>query len=366
MQVLIHFADAPCHGKQYYCGSIDDNHPDGDPNHRDLNEIMSKLYRREVRYHFGFINEMATAKMIQEFDKVLLERGGREMMIQIFNADKPPLMDEAVYRSISTSISVTLQKLSAVDKPKGKIRDFKLLKSIPEWDKVETHTLEVSKTEGTSVDLPTIPKSVKRAQQPFAKGGVRLAYHAYIPEEKRHVVMKEFLAIDDEQSCIKRFMEISTLQSTAASYATEFNKEKPSGMGVALEFASCGIMACPVDIDGNQRYFSYEPYIGGDYTKFNSNNGFVAVESDPVNETCQAFSHYTWVKSNKARIVCDIQGVKKEHKVILTDPAIHDKNVLKFGSTNLGAKGIIKFFESHRCNEICIRMGLEKSRHQPI
>ena len=148
---------------------------------------MSKLYRREIRYHFGFIDESATAKMINEFDKVLLERGGREMIIRTFNAEHPPLMDEAVYRSVSTSISATLQKLSAVDKPKGKIRDFKLMKTIPEWEELEPHSVKVNSTMnsvGTSVDLPKTPKTIKRAKQPFAKGGVRLAYHAYIPEER--------------------------------------------------------------------------------------------------------------------------------------------------------------------------------------
>ena len=365
--MLIHFADAPCHGNQYHSG-VGDDHPGGDPENRDLNEIMSKLYRREIQYHFGFINESATAKMINEFDKVLLERGGREMIIRTFNAEHPPLIDEAVYRSISTSISATLQKLSAVDKPKGKIRDFKLMKTIPEWEELESHSVKVNSsmsTVGTSVDLPKTPKTVKRAKEPFAKGGVRLAYHAYIPEEKRHVVMKEFLGTDDEQSCLKRFMETALIQTTAASFATEFNKERPPGISVKLEFASCGIMACPPDMDGKERYYSYEPYIDGEYTKFNSNSGYVSCEADPVNDTCQAYSYYTWVKSDKRLVVCDIQGVKKGSRVILTDPAVHDKNVLLYGGTNLGARGMKKFFQSHHCNQICIRMGLVKSEHQP-
>ena len=41
--------------------------------------------------------------------------------------------------------------------------------------------------------------------------------------------------------------------------------------------------------------------------------------------------------------MCDIQGVKSGSKLILTDPAIHCKNVLKFGNTNLGVRGIKKF-----------------------
>ena len=259
--------------------------------------------------------------------------------------------------------------MSAVDRPKGKIRDFKLMKTVPEWGELDTHSVKVNSTmstDRTSVDLPTIPKAVKRAKQPFAKGGVRLAYHAYFPEDKKHVVMKEFISTVDEKTCMKRFMEIALIQTTAASYATEFNRERPPEMGVKLEFATCGIMSCPQDMDGKQRFYSYEPFIDGDYIKFNSNNGYVSDKADPVNDTCQAFSHYTWVKSDKRLVVCDIQGVKKGTKVILTDPAIHDKNVLRYGATNLGAKGMKKFFQSHQCNEICIRMGLEKSKYQPV
>ena len=364
--MLIHFADAPCHGKQYHSESISDEYPDGDPGHRDLAEFMGKLHRREVHYHFGFVKETATEKMIQEFDEMLLKCGGREMTIHTFNADRPPLIDEAVFRLISSSISSSLKKLSSVDKTTRKIEEFLLVKGVPNWDELKLFSVKVSKNKGTLVSLPTTPKAVKRAIHPFAKGGTRLAYRAYFPEENRHIVMKKFLIKYDDQPCIKRHIEIAIIQATAKAYAKKFCQEKPSDIGVPLGFTSCDIMVWEEDMDATQRYFSYEPYIDGDYTKFNTNTGTVAPGSDPVNETCQAFSHYTWVESNEALVVCDIQGVKREHKVILTDPAIHCKDVLIYGDTNFGARGIRNFFKSHRCNKICTRMGLEKSPHQPI
>ncbi len=158
-------------------------------------------------------------------------------------------------------------------------------------------------------------------------------------------------------------MESSIIQSTATFFATEFNQEKPSKTSTELEFASCGIMEVD-DVSGVRRYYSYESFIDGDYTKFNSNAGYVSTKADPANDACQAFSHYTWIKSKRALVVCDIQGVKSGSKLILTDPAIHCKNVLKFGNTNLGVRGIKKFFELHTCNEICITMKLEKSPYQ--
>ncbi len=159
--------------------------PSGDPGLRDLNEIMTEFYRNEIYYYFGYINKKSTEKMVQQFDKVLLERGGREMTIQTFDAQHPHLMDEAVYRSISSSISASLEIMSTVGKPRTKIRDYEIMPSIPEWEKVETRSVKISETTGTSVALPTIPKKVKLAEHPFAKGRIRLAYHAYIIEEKR-------------------------------------------------------------------------------------------------------------------------------------------------------------------------------------
>ena len=375
LKVLIHLADAPCHGTQYHEEGISDRYPHGDPEERSLNDLMSKLYRREIHYHFAFIKRRVTEKMIAEFDRVLLERGGREMTIHTFDANEPSLVDEAVYRSISSSISTSLEIMASDDPNKPKIRDFRhLLPVIPEWAQLESHSVKVSRATNTTssvtpealeLDLPIIPKVIKRAKHPFAKGAFRLAYHAYFPEENKHVVLKEFLIDDEKHSCLKRYLEVSNIQRTAGYYALEFNKEKPPGIGIVLEFASCGVVATPEDIDGKKRFFSYEPYIKGTYTKFNSNTGYVSRNTDPVTDTCQVFSHYTWVKSGKRLVVCDIQGVKRGLKGILTDPAIHDTNVALYGATNLGAIGIRLFFQSHYCNDICSRMGLEKSEHQP-
>ena len=48
-----------------------------------------------------------------------------------------------------------------------------------------------------------------------------------------------------------------------------------------------------------------EHFIDGGYVKYNSNSGFV---SDVNRLTPQAFSHYTFEKSDHQLIVVDIQG----------------------------------------------------------
>ena len=117
------------------------------------------------------------------------------------------------------------------------------------------------------------------------------------------------------------------------------------------------------------QYFTYKPYImklsRGGYMKFNSNLGYILCaakydEDQIYTDTCQAFSHYTWVNSEKKLVICDLQGVKSRFKLILTDPAIQYTNILCHGSTNLGMKGILKFFQVHKCNDICRALKLDK------
>lgn len=62
-------------------------------------------------------------------------------------------------------------------------------------------------------------------------------------------------------------------------------------------------------------------------------------------------------------MVVDLQGIVSsgiggERTLLLTDPAIHCKDIMRFGRTNLGPVGMQVFFERHRCNEFCKKLGL--------
>lgn len=107
-----------------------------------------------------------------------------------------------------------------------------------------------------------------------------------------------------------------------------------------------------------------EPFLYGHYRKFNSNSGY----SDPSYKVPSAFSHFTLVKSGYKGCVCDIQGVldDKQKVYFLTDPSIHSIDK-RFGSTDLGIKGIKDFLGKHKCNDVCRALGLEQpSGFQPI
>ena len=60
----------------------------------------------------------------------------------------------------------------------------------------------------------------------------------------------------------------------------------------------------------------------------------------------------------------DIQGIVAENETLyITDPAIHSQLYKgQFGETNHGKIGILKFFESHECNEYCKDLFLQDPR----
>ncbi|CAM9785669.1 unnamed protein product, partial [Hapterophycus canaliculatus] len=117
------------------------------------------------------------------------------------------------------------------------------------------------------------------------------------------------------------------------------------------------------------------------YAKWNGNNGYVPHEdADPEelsrsfapDAECfpQAFSHFSYFETRRKMLVCDLQGVLscsaagegRAGVFELTDPVIHYKSKSGrrqvYGRTDLGRKGMDKFFDTHRCNAVCRLLGI--------
>jgi len=101
-------------------------------------------------------------------------------------------------------------------------------------------------------------------------------------------------------------------------------------------------------------YVAIEPYLYGTFEKFNSNGGY----EDTTAAVLNAFSHWTWHVSGHKFLVCDLQGVQKGHKYVLTDPCIHSVDG-RFGLTDLGVVGMERVLSNHVCNTLCHVLGLE-------
>ncbi|XP_038062549.1 alpha-protein kinase vwkA-like [Patiria miniata] len=98
-----------------------------------------------------------------------------------------------------------------------------------------------------------------------------------------------------------------------------------------------------------------EKYLRGKFTSFLSNSGYETVPS----AVPAAFSHFTFHHSHGKILVCDLKGVREDHGYVFTDPAIHSSisafQYGFFGPTDLGDIGMIKFFQNHKCNDLCSR-----------
>jgi hypothetical protein len=363
MQVLIHIADAACHGAQYHAPDVADDYPEEDPQGLKLDDFMKRLAGKQIAYHFGYIRKPHTITMIKAFNSSLLAQSDRLLSIQQFDSRQTSDLTENIFRTITTTIGATCEALTA--EAKRCLRDFTIEETIPCWDDIPVQQVLVTPPPQPGaiamLEHPKTPMSVKIAPEPFGIGNQRLAYHGLDVTQNSHIVIKRSKWTDERSNCLKRCLETANVHAIAAKFSAQFNEEKPFIVSSSeIRFIPVGVMQ--ISDDGNEQNFTYESYLGcSEFMKFNSNFAYVPESKDhTLNATCQAFSHYTWVRSGKQLVVCDLQGKKVGANVILTDPAIHDSvSVLHHGATNLGKKGIEQFFRLHKCNDICRAMQLE-------
>mmetsp|Transcript_77274 Transcript_77274/g.208584 ORF Transcript_77274/g.208584 Transcript_77274/m.208584 type:complete len:224 (+) Transcript_77274:174-845(+) len=179
----------------------------------------------------------------------------------------------------------------------------------------------------------------------FASGSMRTAHHMIdltTPREQSKYVLK--LSKDPRYNGQSYFEDVK-MQMIAKMYAEKYNAQDPPKH---VDFVDVYVLQL---IDRPTRPLcTVEPFIEGKYVKYNNNWDWV----DDRRNTPQAFSHFTWIASGQALLVCDIQGVGDRW----TDPQIHTRDGRGLGEGNLGWSGIQRFFQSHRCNVICQYLGL--------
>ena len=356
--MLVHIADAPCHGTQYH--TCNDTYPNGDPAGISHDHMMEEVARREVQYWFGYVNKDITDKMISVFNESLRRQSSNHLMIRQFDAIQSSELGEGVHNAVTSSV------YASEAAKKASIRRYALNPTIPDWNSGLLMEQHAKKTPPPGVltlqhlqeefvlDRPSIPVSFKCASNPFAEGKESVVFHAYDFTNKRHIVLKQRKQDGIEHNSIDSYMKTLEMHTVAATYAREFNaeKDKPSNTD-CIEFIPLDIVECP-----GKSCFLLEPFMAGKFEKFNNNTGVVCSKS-PLSPLLQAFSHYSWEKSGKSVLICDLQGVRNGSKLLLTDPAIHSRSEgTKFGVTDLGFAGIQRFFKTHTCSDVCRRLGL--------
>ncbi|GFH21649.1 alpha-type protein kinase domain-containing protein [Haematococcus lacustris] len=204
---------------------------------------------------------------------------------------------------------------------------------------------------------------------PFASGGTRFAYHAEpcdaLPLDPcnplKHGIIAKGSKKQSSKSQEHQLQVDDAVCLQAAKDAVDVFNTLLESKTVALQtpsFVDCHLLCCGGG--NNVKYLSIEPFLEGSYTKFNGNEGYVAALPDDAadreaHELAQAFSHWSWVHSGGRELLCDIQGVGARW----TDPQVNSV-ATKYGRKDMGFKGIAAFFGSHRCNESCHTIGINK------
>jgi len=221
------------------------------------------------------------------------------------------------------------QQVTITNKPPPDFKD------IPEETAIK-HTFSTNTGRWTDTRI-----KVKIENEPFAKGGLRKAYHLqFCDEVDPSITYVAKIAIDPDEDR-ESYYQDAEMQMYAMEWAKRFNQAHPPK---SVEFVKVWILEL---IDRpNRPLCAVERYIAGSYRKHNNNFGYV---NEDERNTPQAFSHFTYEASNHTVLVCDVQGVDD----LYTDPQIHTINGIGFGKGNLGPRGFEKFIETHRCNAIC-------------
>jgi len=184
----------------------------------------------------------------------------------------------------------------------------------------------------------------------FNQGGMRLVYRCEELDEKDNSRILSCAKIFKDGEGPQAYFDEAMTQMVAESYAQEFNREcSKKGLKYNVGFVPVSVLHLKTP-EGRRKIYNLEPMLKGNYQKHNDNDGHI--ETNLL--LPQAFSHYTYERSNNLLVVVDIQGVGSFY----TDPQIHSFDGEGFGLGNLGMDGLTSFLKTHECNGVCRSVGL--------
>ncbi len=198
--------------------------------------------------------------------------------------------------------------------------------------------------------------TIHKRSKPFAQGALRIASYARTAGSTNPFVVKAF---KKNGKRLAHLAEDMRCQALCKAFALEFNAL--SGEEEPIDFIVTTCLKSKSKKAPASEFLSLEPYIEGKYVKYNNNCGHIndSIPDDRFNQAAQAFSHFTFERSQGNFLVTDLQGVGH----LLTDPAIHTSDPARFrlADTNLGKEGFKFFFSSHVCNSICSKLELKSN-----
>ncbi|CAG8561476.1 9894_t:CDS:2 [Acaulospora colombiana] len=348
---------------------LGDDYPGGDPNGLTAEIVLEKMKSEGILYSFGKITGF-TDKMIEVFRSIL----GEIQICDLVGGDPIELINKFV-KATTSSITMSISLTSALgsrtrDVYSSQERRVDIDPSVPNWNDLlaqrgVTLSYTIPRTQNELEDRRYFCKErlhsrnyyFKIAQQPFSSGVEKYAYFSIDTKRNppRRMVMKEYFK-NDSRNPFEKYLEAIEISSVASFLSIRFNSAARRKNICSINFLDVKLVR--VAMNGRTRYYITEPELqGAKFKRFNVNSGLI-VEHRP---TLEAFVHFSYWYTDGYLVICDLQGIENTDQFLLTDPAIHCTDPLRFGRTNLGKRGIEKcFIEKHRCNDICEKLGLPR------
>jgi len=381
-------ADAPAHGRRYHNGKADDSHPDDDKSK--LIEKLATHYRKSKMNLTILKCNNSVDTMIDIIRRYYESEANQLRVVEI---EKGKLMKE----DFAKQFAVTLSKDMTDVMLQSRMKNFKRIKGrapTPQDDgigedikfdvpfKGRTYTgnipnlafenrsykykLELSKSDLLTCKIDNREIGTGMFSKCFVlQIGDETQYVAKVP--KRLITKPEELLADIEGTLLTKYF--ANKFNMILGKAERGESKKNYVKFTAIQVLSLLIVekSSPEDLSANsaikkRNIFLAQQFLKGDYVKFNNNYGWKNKDKNSSTLIAQAFSHFTYEYSWGYMMVTDIQGVeKKEGEIAITDPAIHSY-VLKdrFGETNHGKIGMIRFFSTHECNDYCKKLQLKE------
>jgi hypothetical protein len=398
-KILIHIADAPAHGRDYHEDSVGDSHASSAT---DPIEPLRKLQQQGVQYIFGKINsstdkmirrftELIGGRYIQEkpFDDAslfltTLTAVVSQSVMRTVAAARDSLTFTRKRPAIRRASRASSDALSGIEEEEDAdatatiAEPAAVVADLDDFEDQLWFTLSGKKVQiftNTPLkhvsDLPSgepagfVPAmfnmltwepnpvalaepgsesgTLRVQQAPFASGACRWAFRGQLETESggaKTMILKRFKG--PQGHTMPRYRDQIEVSNIAAFLADQFSRsDKRPAHCKSVRFLKAHVVKLvdPYEIGA---YYTCEDPLPPDatFTKFSDN----ATHWDETKvsgsdlETLLRFAKYTCQATKGYLMVTDLQGVMTEDACILTDPAIHCRDINRFGDTNLGPK----------------------------
>lgn len=179
---------------------------------------------------------------------------------------------------------------------------------------------------------------MRRAPNPFAQGETRIAFHGQLAPtkeelslEKSTMVMKVFKHVEEGVNNRKQYLKQMEVSNIAHFLACLYDaSHRPENCSSIHFLPVCVIekVGGTSEISGESRLCVEPPLPKETFQKFSNNTGYW--DDTILDESLLRFTLWSRDITEEYLMVTDLQGVKKDDVIYLTDPVVLCSDITRF------------------------------------